>query len=183
MEFPEDMPEEVRQQIEHHQMIVISHGHEVHRFINELNEEQLDTLRGILMNYWDRPTAAFLVGTVATTLVHKFDRCPVCGEKHDEALHDMAGDGDKQEVSEDEQYKNFHGTKLTPMSEEDWTKFIRILPKTIMDALHDYNLGLMPGVWPMVICKGCGLEYVSIEDRMLRSTDGCHGCHEKSKTG
>jgi hypothetical protein len=34
-----------------------------------------------------------------------------------------------------------------------------------------------------VECKGCGLVYVSLADRMLRAPDECHGCHEKAKHG
>lgn len=34
-----------------------------------------------------------------------------------------------------------------------------------------------------VVCNGCGLEYVSLADRMLRPPDGCHGCHEKARWG
>ena len=185
MHFPEDMPEEVRQAIEQQNMIVMSHGHEVHSFINSLNEEQLDTLRGILVNYWDRPTAAFLVGNIANIMVTKFGRCPVCGQDHDEALHEMADEGKDDNVPEDEQYKLFSGTKAEPMTETQWANFISILPQSVMEDLNEYGLTLIKQVWPMVRCKGCGIEYVSIEDRKLRvpGIDGCHGCQQKSATG
>ena len=185
MQFPDDMPEEIRQQIEQHHMIVIAHGHEVHTFINELNENQLDTLRGILMNYWDRPTAAFLIGNIAAILVQKFGRCPVCGEKHDEALHQMMDDEKdlESDVPDEQLYTQFSGTKAEPMSDNKWATFTRLLPSEVLEDLHEYNMTLIPGVWPMIRCRGCGLEYVSLEDRKLRKKDECHGCQEKSKFG
>lgn len=52
----------------------------------------------------------------------------------------------------------------------------------IAQALKDYNLQIVDGE---VFCLGCGMKYVSVEDRMLRApgTDGCHGCHHKSAHG
>ena len=49
-------------------------------------------------------------------------------------------------------------------------------------ALKEYNMELRDGRF---FCLGCGLEYVSLEDRMLRApgADGCHGCHHKSAHG
>lgn len=32
-------------------------------------------------------------------------------------------------------------------------------------------------------CRDCGIKYVSMEDRMLKAPDDCHGCEVKSKWG
>lgn len=50
-------------------------------------------------------------------------------------------------------------------------------------AMREYNLRKDPD--GRLYCQGCGLRYVSLEDRMLRApgTDGCHGCQLKSAHG
>ncbi len=34
-----------------------------------------------------------------------------------------------------------------------------------------------------VLCTDCGLEYPSLEDRMVKQPDDCHGCFMKAKWG
>lgn len=47
-----------------------------------------------------------------------------------------------------------------------------------------YNVSFSPyHVLPEVTCNGCGLQYPSLRDRMLKGPDDCHGCHLKSSNG
>ncbi len=51
--------------------------------------------------------------------------------------------------------------------------------------LKVFNLTEIPDSGGMVRCNGCGKEYISLNDRMLRvpGVGGCEGCIEKNKWG
>lgn len=50
--------------------------------------------------------------------------------------------------------------------------------------LEEYNLNRQIGQ-RQVTCRGCGLLYISLEDRMLKppGIDGCSGCQQRSAQG
>lgn len=48
-----------------------------------------------------------------------------------------------------------------------------------VDDLRDEDTGAIIGFK----CLGCGMNYQSLEDRMLRAPDDCHGCQHKSAWG
>lgn len=50
------------------------------------------------------------------------------------------------------------------------------------ELLKEYNVK-PHGEFPKVKCRGCGLEYPSLRDRMMKRPDGCGGCHIKSAHG
>lgn len=49
--------------------------------------------------------------------------------------------------------------------------------------MAQYNVEQVERDKPEVRCKGCGLVYVSLADRMVKEPDDCHGCVEKTKWG
>lgn len=49
--------------------------------------------------------------------------------------------------------------------------------------MAQYNVKQKEPGKPEVICQGCGLEYVSLADRMVKRPDDCHGCQEKARWG
>lgn len=48
--------------------------------------------------------------------------------------------------------------------------------------LEDYNLA-PSGREGRFVCIGCGLEYVTLEDRMLRPAHVCAGCMQRAGQG
>ena len=99
----------------------------------------------------------YLIGQASMVLRLKYGSC-VCGENHDrEALQETAADINAERAAKD--------------AAENQA------------AMNAYNL--MLGHDNKLYCKGCGLHYVSLEDRMLRrpGEDGCHGCQLKSAHG
>lgn len=49
--------------------------------------------------------------------------------------------------------------------------------------MGDYNVEPAADDPEGVVCKGCGLFYKSLVDRMIKGPDNCHGCIEKAKWG
>lgn len=50
------------------------------------------------------------------------------------------------------------------------------------NLLREYNVAFeIDG--HTVKCLGCGMQYVSLRDRMIKEPDDCHGCHLKSANG
>lgn len=51
------------------------------------------------------------------------------------------------------------------------------------ETLEKYNVKRKDGDPVAVVCLGCGMEYESLADRMLRAPDHCTGCHSKAAWG
>jgi hypothetical protein len=65
---------------------------------------------------------------------------------------------------------------LTPSDEQE-----RLIKEYNLDDAYEVNTD--PPKFLGFICRGCGIVYVSLEDRMLRRPDECHGCFLKAKFG
>lgn len=166
MEFinPEDIPPEVRAQIEQFHMQTEQTAHDVRDFFASLDESQLRILRGLIRVMDGNSSACgYYSGVCSTTLATRFGVCLGCGRKHDEELAEMSG----QPIP----------------TQQNWADFVAGLPSELLQNLSDYHLNLLPGRWPTVACARCGIQYVSVEDRMLRKPDECSGCVQKAKWG
>jgi hypothetical protein len=143
--------------------------HEVQEFLNSLNREQLGTLEMLLFSACadgGHLVAAAHHGMVKQILQMKFNVC-TCGMEHESAEDLLTG----QPVTE-------QPTATVPPSES------LLLPKRkgATELLEEYNLEVRPGDGA-IVCKSCGLWYASLQDRMLKGPDDCHGCHLKSAQG
>ncbi len=130
------------------------------RFMQEMSGENLGTFIEILQRIVNGDGAAylhFLLGSAITIQRVQNNLC-ACGTDHD---HEV--------LSEEKE-------KLQAERKEE-----------AVDAQHEaamkeYGMEVVDG---KLRCKNCKLEYVSLDDRMLRrpGMDGCHGCQLKSAHG
>jgi hypothetical protein len=156
--------------------------------------------------------ASYYEGIASAKLDSRFDVCPGCGENHDERMMDelkfAQGDGVKKtEVETVEGVgEPFDGTteglnlQMTALQygttvHEQLELFpdARSVPETLSDGdqelMDEYNLDDLreEGTHKLLgfVCLGCGKNYQSIQDRMLRQPgiEGCDGCINKQKWG
>lgn len=169
MPIPEEMRQHLEQQAAKQEMFADSYRHAVQRMFDELSREHLETLRQILHNLTmsGSTLAAYYEGQVATSLHTRFNVCSGCGVNHDEQaedLHQPGPDGTVQTV-----------IVAGDLTHEDLTN----MEKYNLDDLREEDTNRLLGF----VCKGCGLKYSSIEDRMVKEPDECHGCQEKARWG
>lgn len=138
--------------------------HRIATLLGEMSEDDLDTMYHLLCGLADPTdgpsTASHFSGVAKATLVYKHGRCG-CGAKHDDPRDDTPGKGDPRL----EQLNQLSDLDLFNQS----------------DAMIEYNLIKMPD--GRFFCKSCGLQYVSLEDRMVKPADECHGCQHKAAHG
>jgi hypothetical protein len=104
-EFPPGMPEELKEYVIHHatrqEMEVNAHRHDLVRFFDELNAEQLHTLIALMgMVGSKKKMALYYQGYVTALMAQKFDVCAGCGTNHEqELLGEVTGDGTGEPLS------------------------------------------------------------------------------------
>lgn len=174
-EMPEEMREEMRKRMEEHQLQVEDYYHSVQHLFDELNKDQLHTLRWILHNVSADETgklASYYEGQVANMLQVKYSVCPGCGKDHTEELLEQQAAPDQPTEKPAEVVPQHTGPSLT---DEDKAKMEEYNLDDAYEAGSERFIGF--------ICKGCGLLYPSIDDRMLKAPDECHGCQQKAMWG
>lgn len=195
--IPIPMTDEMISHMDHEQMKKESLLHDIQRLFIELDADQLNTLRSLL-RYMSEDTSARLAsyyeGVASQTLVLKFGVCGGCGRVHDEILppEEEAASiieelnrikkkeaeeslGDQAEATEPETADEIRAGWSNELTDADRLNMIQYN----LDDLRDIDTNELLGF----ICKGCGLKYQSIQDRMLRAPDACHGCFLKSAHG
>lgn len=176
---------EMQAHLERQDMAIESYRHDVQRLFDELPKEHLLTLR-IMLNQFtteaDSRLTSYYEGVVAATLAHRFDVCGGCGINHsDEVLDETAPDEPDEDLAEvPMKAADLFGISMVEggLSELSVEQFKQMEEYNLDDVRDETTLKLLG-----FICKGCGLRYVSIEDRMLRAPDACHGCYLKSAHG
>jgi len=178
-EMPEEMREQLRKQHEEHQMQTENYYHSVQHLFDELNKEQLMTLRWILHNLQAEETgrlAAYYEGQIANTLQYKHDVCPGCGKNHEEEMLAAATVPPAERPAEEP--VNADVSHAGPSAISDETR--ELMRQYSIDDAWDQETGKFLG---FICTKGCGMMYPSLEDRMLRPADHCAGCIQKAKWG
>ena len=176
----------MEEQIKQQQMAADSYGHDSSRLFNELNKDQLLTMRNILHNLvFDEGArlAAYYEGVVVTTLNLKHNICPSCGTDHDAEAFAMT----QVEIPQQREGERLPEDKLQQMLPTfDMTdEQVEQMIEYHLDDVRDEDTHQILGF----ICTGvngqgsCGMRYPSIEDRMLRAPDKCSGCEQKSAWG
>ena len=194
------IPEEMAAHMERHDMALDSHRHDISRLFQELDKEHLLTLRLMFHEFTDDPEgrlSAYYEGILCATFAHRFDVCPGCGKNHEEEL---MGKQQEEDASLSEEQKEAHRTviheaNLAAIEKAEKNLFdlshseggLNDLTPEQLKQMEEYNLDDLRDdeTFKLVgfICKGCGLRYESIKDRMLRPVDWCHGCHLKAAHG
>lgn len=174
--LPPEIQEIVRAQMHQHElqhMAIEGSRHRMLNFLEGLDEEGLQCVRGLiqLVNAADE-TAGFYMGFTAV-LLSKFQYCPICGVKHDDPR-----DHPEETVKTDVEKERLLQRDTADMP----TRTRTITPEeTAQMVMYD----IKPHKEGGYVCTNCGKQYVSIEDRMLRDPGpaGCDGCKQTTKWG
>lgn len=204
-----DLPEPIRRAIHQHQayherveMQMNMTSHDIHLLFQKivgLGPDEAVLFRAFLVAMIEETgRIPYHIGIVVMESDKQHGICPACGIQHDEELADIIvkeREAMKKAAEEEDEPIELkldresvllaNGQIINPNdSKRHWATFISNLPEEIADALPLYNLNLIPGEWPNVLCK-CGTKYVSIEDRALRppGVEGCSTCQQKEKFG
>lgn len=145
----------------HIQMIATERQARFFRFMEELPPTDLAILIEMLHVIIQSENGATIVGKMigeagAIMRLKHNDACMGCGQQHDvEMLKEAAEEVAREREQQDPAFQA---------------------------ALEEYNMEIADG---KLRCKGCGIESVSLDDRMRRApgSDGCHGCKNKAAWG
>lgn len=152
-------------------------------------------------------------GYLTSMLKQRFGICPACHTNHEAELHKMSGqdasfpeavalkeavenrtpladlqrDDEPTEV-EGQMELDFSAPVLPPTTREEYdarkdegVDTPHLGPMVRSDAMLAYRLEPYDDMY--FYCRDCGLTYVSLEDRMLKRPDECHGCFLKASQG
>jgi hypothetical protein len=176
MFFPMD-PEEAQRHVEMHQMATESVTHSILSFIENLNEDQLDTMSSILLSVGGENgdlLGAQLNGMIRQIVKFRYGRCQ-CGKRH-ESLDGISLDGTAVRPE-----PVVNAGPVEPPQPADPLILLAAASEKEVSLLKQYNLYKHSS--GKLTCVGCGLEYISLRDRMVKEPDDCHGCKLKAGHG
>lgn len=153
-------PTEVKRAQEQYQMGHQAFYHDMLDFLQKQTDEDMVTLSSLVR--LSATNSDQLAGIIEGIMVSR-GFCPACGKRHDESIDQILEEAEPKVTSE-----------------------VQYLPPDRQALLEEYNVTDNdddPKVDPKVVCLGCGMEYQSLEDRMLRKPNACHGCQHKAKWG
>ena len=178
--MPPEMQAAFSEQEAHMEMHRQADLHSVRDLLSALDKEQLQALDLVLRMASSKRRNAMLRGLVDGQLQFRFNIC-LCGKNHDEDEL-LAAPARAEGVAEE----SLPGFEEPQDADHAQAVSADAAARGRAKLLEEYNLspGIIDGVQGFV-CKGCGLYYVSLEDRMLRApgVEGCHGCQNKAKFG
>jgi hypothetical protein len=194
----EEEQKQMQEAFERHRMSVEEFQHSFQRLFEELDEDQLKTIRTAfhaLLDTTGSPLAGQWEGMVAWQLKTRFNICVTCGVDHDKELSDQNSHVNiPQEFLEvtppeevaplviDKRIAQDGLTIFAPLSTEQRS----LADKYHLDDLRDQDTNELLGFYCTGIngMKGpCGMKYPSIEDRMLREPEHCSGCFQRMAQG
>lgn len=179
--------------VERMKLEALANAHEMHHFINGLDETELMKLIDLIkVVSADGAAAYYYIGVLANKLDVQHGKCMSCGLKHDEELAELAGDGGPVNLNPLNKpvVQNFTGTpRPTPGSPEEKgdpndpvgprgsDKYNENMVNFGMEADDDGS--------DRVMCTACGKWYENLADRMVKPAGvaGCPGCIQKNKWG
>jgi hypothetical protein len=190
-----EMLEKMRQAKDHEAMVVEDYHHGIARFLDSLNEEQLTAQKSLLhvvaanSKGSSRVIPAYYEGILIGILSAKYGICIGCENNHEklmaEQLQRESEQQDQPPVPMDggdpfkpgQKTVDLHIGEGGMLSDEQLAN----MEQYNLDDLRDEDTGRLMGF----VCLGCGMQYPSIEDRMLKPADkgGCSGCVQKEQWG
>lgn len=196
---PDDMPEELKAQIEQHQMEHEAQSHEMVRTLTEMDPASMRVMKNLLlMGMSDENSLAYYMGVLTVLIASKENTCLACGKSHDAALnaileHDKPSDGAPPVTAPPAPSVSDVAPEPEPRSEPP-VEGER--PKTVVDGkeLSDADRTALLELYEVddhfmldgrVVCKNCQHISPNLEDRMLRNPgrDGCGTCQLQTKWG
>lgn len=188
IQLPEEIEQALRAQLDRAEMSADATRHDVLRFFDELDPEQLKTFRMLIHHCASDESgryASHLEGLISGVLQYKHGLCMGCGKKHDDPSELIKNEGLPNTVEKDDPQLVADGTKqLELFAQEKAVADLQAMEKWGVRPPVEGEVEASPEEKP-VICIGCGALYQSLEDRMRRSPgiDGCYGCQHKSAHG
>lgn len=188
---PQELMEKMKEVAKHRAMVATDLQHRVQRLFTDMDPESLAAMRMVLHSCAeDQSRAAFYEGVAAAILLVKHDVCSGCGVDHTkEAMEEILG---RDVLDADPALDmSIHPPGMIDVQDatdeqEDFAERIVTLHRNLAE------FGVLPVNRPKdgdyngpVVCRSCGKEYVSLQDRMLEKPgiEGCEGCIEKAKWG
>lgn len=193
--FGEPTPEQIKELEEQVQMTKLAWDefrHGVQRLFEELPEDQLSILASMLnhLTHCEQPELlAASWGSYATwELKKRFNICASCGVNHDKEFQ-VEHPNPEPETSEDEKAAAFipYEDRVKNDGTIDFTSSERaLMTKYHLDDAYDEDTKKFIGF----MCTGiegmrgaCGIIYPSLDDRMIKEPEDCHGCHVRMMHG
>lgn len=129
--------------------------HDLKQFLDSLSEVQLKSLSLMIDTILSSPQGGYWINGMIDQILQIKFDGCICGEKHNP--EDLLSEQNQTEA----------------IVKEDDTENLKKYGLTYNPETTYYN------------CDNCGLQYVSLADRMLRppGIDGCGGCQNKSAHG
>lgn len=177
-----DFFEGMQAQQDHVQMHADVVKHEMMDFVRNLSKDQLIILDHFAGLFVAAPDAGrYYQGVIAATLENKFNVCAACRQNHDEQAQEIFNASGAQAEAEE----------MSPEMEAFEAFRANVIANMEMYNVEAWGANLLPDQkdkpYPpsAVRCKNCGMQYVSLEDRMLKGPEpvNCDGCVQKMKTG
>jgi hypothetical protein len=150
--------------------------HEIKALFDSLDEDQSATLVNIFENLLGEDAgriAAHMAGRLSEIREKKFGICSACGVNHNEELKQMTDPSSEFEPT----------PAYTPIGSAEpmqaWEQ--AEMDEYNLDDLRDEDTKRLIGF----VCKGCGTQRTTIQDRKLKppGVEGCGGCQQKAKWG
>lgn len=158
-------PEDIFKQLELQEMASEDRARNIHRLFDEGDKETLMAVRALMNmvagNPSSRALAAYYEGFVSAKIESRFNICPVHGVNHEE-----------------EEFSSHNEGSTTTRDNDEVVEVVVDIP--VEDLMNTYRLEWRDG---NLHCKDCGIQYQSLEDRMVKEPDDCHGCQLRSAHG
>lgn len=181
-EPPEEIKKAIAEQVDQEQAVYEASRLELERLFHDLSADQLSILKRLVNSIVANQLAGpYWEGVLSAYLMLKHNVCPGCGRNHDEeAAKFLAAEARKQTTISPSGDLEVEGQLVLPemISPEEYNELC--VKYNVLPDEHS-----IPGPMAPVKCMGCGLDYVSLADRMIKPPGiaGCHGCQSKSAWG
>jgi hypothetical protein len=187
---PDDLPDEIRVQIDRHRMEHSEASHAVYRLFEELNEDQIETLARLLRGVaGDESMASYYIGILAAQSARRTGNCLACGRNHEADAHALA-DGSAGPGVDTDTSEPASAPQQPPM--DGGNPYVPGTMGAMIENAVKYHVEPVDegGYHGKMRCTGisgsngpCGIIYQSLEDRMLRGPEVCSGCFAKAGQG
>ncbi len=188
---PEEVQAEVKRRVEHAQMHAEVNAHVIRDLFDSLDKDQLKQFDFVISLFGGSEAGAtYIRGRIEAILQYKFEVCP-CGSEHDP--NELLGEVHPPHMPEEKDGRPIEDTDLPEATEpapdiDRYDAGFEIGSDEWRQAVGEWDLSVIEPVnnarGYVLKCK-CGMDYVSLADRMLRpkGIDGCGGCQIRSAHG
>lgn len=172
----DDLPEELKQQLQLQRMESTAIQHQVRSLFRELDKDNLvalGNLLGMIAGAEDSSdSASYYYGMTTSAVDVRFDVCATHGFNHeDDEMKKLTGETVESSGPE---------PSTPPRDSESHMAWMN--GKNMTELMQEYRLKINEKD-SKLYCRDCGMEYQSVKDRMVKSPDDCPGCFIKAAHG